>query len=518
VRGMNWRGASILTAVVAMSAGSLAAAGAEEAVQGEGPLAPAVIEASVSSLDEIIEEYMARTGVPGVAVAVVANDELVHARGFGVRDVTTGEPVNVDTVFQIASLSKPISATAIAGVVSDGIIGWDDPVRLANPTFELNDPWVSDRVTYADLLAMISGLPGLAGNYLESIGYDRSEILERLRLVELDPFRSSYSYSNHGFTAAGESAARAAGTSWEELEQKRLFEPAGMTSTSGRHDDFLAHEDRAALHVFLDGEWTPAFPRDPDPQSPAGCDSSTVTDLARWLRLLLRQGSLDDVEIIDPDALARITRPAIATGRPARPGGPWSSYGLGMNIGPTPNGAVRWNHSGAFSSGAATTALMVPDLDVGIVALTNGQPIGLSEAIADAYVDILETGSVSRDWLSIWSQRMAGVYGEPLDLSSLADRSAPARGHDAYVGTYANDFVGEVQVIEQDGGLVVLMGPIERPFPLTHLGADVFSYDHDPELPAFLSSASFMVGADGVASAVEVSTFDEIGWGLLERQ
>ncbi|MDZ7731809.1 MAG: serine hydrolase domain-containing protein [Acidimicrobiia bacterium] len=211
---------------------------------------------------------------------------MVHEQGYGVRSVEGGEPVDTETVFQIASLSKPVSSTVVAGLVGRGVLEWEDPVREHAPELQLSDEWVSDHVTFADLFAHRSGLPGgPAGNDLESVGYDRDTILERLALVPLEGFRDTYSYSNWGLTMSGQAAAVAAG--WDSktvADIEALFEPAGMDHTSMRHDDFVAEDNRAELHVpGGEGEWVADFERDPAAQAPAGGVSSNVGDLARWV-------------------------------------------------------------------------------------------------------------------------------------------------------------------------------------------------------------------------------------------
>ena len=176
---------------------------------GEGAsLTSETVDASFDELDQIVADVMEESGVPGVAVAVVYDDEVVYEQGYGVRSVDGDDPVTPDTVFQIASLSKPLSSTVMAGLVGQGVFEWDDPIHDYAPQFELSDPWVTEHVTFADLFAHRSGLPGgPAGNYLEAIGYDRDTILPRLVEVPLEPFRDTYSYSNFGMTLGGEAAA-----------------------------------------------------------------------------------------------------------------------------------------------------------------------------------------------------------------------------------------------------------------------------------------------------------------------
>lgn len=476
------------------------------------------VEASIAELDLIVERAMQETGVPGVAVGVVFDDQVVSTQGYGVR-VAGGEGlVDAATVFQIASLSKPISSTVMAGAVGDGIIEWDDPVSDHNTDFELSDPLVTEQVTFADLFAHRSGIPAGGGDVLEAIGYSRDEVLERLRFLPITAFRDAYGYSNFAMTAGGESVAIAAGTSWEDLAETILFEPAGMTDTSMRHADFIAAENRAELHVETDDGWVAAFERMPDAQAPAGGVSSNVTDLSTWLRLQLAGGELDGEPVIDNDALDETHIPHILSGPPAPTiGSPAAFYGLGWNIRTDATGAIRWNHSGAFSTGAATAATLLPNDGLGLVVLTNGSPIGVPEAISDAYLSHLQTGEWSADVFAMWRDRFAGVYGAPAVTGEPPADPAPARDDAVYVGTYTNGFVGDVEVVESANGLALVMGPDDMEFEMTHRDGDMFVYVPAPELPDFLAGVTFDVGPDGVPGSVTITEFDGEGQGTLQR-
>jgi CubicO group peptidase (beta-lactamase class C family) len=150
------------------------------------------VDSAVASLDGLVTDAMDRTGVPGVAVAVVYRDQVVYSKGFGVREVGRPETVDSDTVFQVASVSKPLASTVIARIVGDGVIRWDDPVRTSDPDFALSDPYVTEHATFADLLSHRGGLHTGAGDLLEDLGFDRDYILGHLDQQPLDPFRSSY--------------------------------------------------------------------------------------------------------------------------------------------------------------------------------------------------------------------------------------------------------------------------------------------------------------------------------------
>ena len=470
------------------------------------------VDDAVDQLDEIVTDMMDETGVPGVAVAVVHGDEVVFAEGFGEREVGTGETVDADTVFQLASLSKSVGATAVAGVVGDGTVAWEDTITTYLPDFALNDAYVTENVTIEDLYAHRSGLPDHAGDLLEDLGYDQAEVLERLRFVPLDPFRATYHYTNFGLTAAAEAVAAAAGTSWAELSQTRLYDRIGMAHTSSTYDDFVAEENRAVGHQFVDGEWQFVEQRQPDAQSPAGGVSSSANDMGQWLRMLLADGSFDGEEVVAPDALLPVLTPHMVSGPPSTPATRDAFYGLGMNVGVDATGRMRYSHSGAFLLGAATAFATVPAADVGIVVLTNGQPGGLPEAIVAAFLDEVEFGGVTRDWLSDLQPLFVPIVeGEPsrLDDEPLPSGPAPALADNAYVGTYANDFYGPITISVGEGGLVLTAGPAGMTFPLEHWDANTFAFETQGENRSGLSAVDFAVGPDGSATGVVIEKWDK---------
>ena len=283
------------------------------------PLPADAVNNAVSRIDGLAEDLMKSSGIPGMAVAVVQGGKTLYAKGFGVRDTRTGEKVDPDTVFQLASLSKPIAATVVAHQAGTGSIGWDTPIADKLPWFALSDPAVTRMLTIGDLFAHRSGLPDHAGDLLEDLGFDRRTVLERLRLLPLAPFRDSYAYTNFGVTAAGEAVATAAGMPWEDLSDQVLYRPLAMDSTSSRFVDFQSRTDKAVGHVRIDGSYQPRFTRDPDPQSPAGGVSSSVNDLTHWLTMMLADGQYSGSAVVDPKALLAAVSPQIVSDPPTEP-------------------------------------------------------------------------------------------------------------------------------------------------------------------------------------------------------
>ncbi|MGW1894521.1 serine hydrolase [Streptomyces sp. NPDC002004] len=501
-------------------AGGSASAGPAAAppVQPPPQLTPAQVDAAVRQLDGVVQSTMRRTGVPGVSVAVVHRDRVVYLKGFGVRKVGLPDRVDPDTVFQLASVSKPLASTVVAGAVGRRTVGWDDPVTEHDPGFALKDPWVTRHVTLADLFSHRSGLPDHAGDLLEDLGYDRAYILRHLRDEPLAPFRASYAYTNFGLTEAAVAAARAAGSSWEELSARTLYRPLGMTSTSSSFADYQRAGDKAAGHVRTDGTWQAKYVRNPQAQSPAGGAYSTARDMARWLRLELGDGRFEGKQVIDAAPLAETYVPHIVAQPPMAPAGRTGFYGLGWDVGYDDHGRLRLSHSGAFDQGAATNVTMLPSEQLGIVVLTNGQPVGVPEAIANDFFDIAQTGRPQVDWLSfigrVLAQQLA-VGRSRVDYAKPPAHPVAARPDSAYTGTYGNGYYGPLTVSTEGSTLVMSLGPRKMRFPLRHYTGNTFSYDTTGENAVGLSGVTFTLGPDGDATKVRVEHLDGNGLGTF---
>ncbi|MBO0737131.1 MAG: serine hydrolase [Alphaproteobacteria bacterium] len=479
------------------------------------------VDAALPALEATAQRAVASKAVPGLAIAVVFEGAVVFMKGFGLREIGKPEKVDADTVFQLASLSKPISSTVVAALVGEGTVSWDSRIVDLDPGFRLHDPYPTAELTVRDLFAHRSGLPGSAGDELEEIGYDRTEILKRLRLAEPSSgFRAGYSYSNFGLTEGAVAAAKPTGKSWEEVAEERLYRLLSMTSTSSRHADFLNQPDRAELHVTTNGEWTARLKRDPDAQAPAGGVNSSVRDLAQWVRLELDDGVLDGKRLIDARALRETHFPLMARGENPVNGGT-SFYGLGWGVEFGPHG-LAWTHAGAFSVGARTLATLYPQAKLGIVVLANAFPTGVPEGLADSFADLAFDGRVSRDWTASWNALFEGMFAPAAAAAKAkyAPPGAPAPGLSdaAYVGRYANAYVGVAQVAAENGGLVLRVGPGgKRTYPLLHFDRDTFLCFATPEAPDWPSAVQFSIGPDGKASRVTIESLNGIGLGALDR-
>lgn len=478
------------------------------------PLPDNAVDNAVAKLDGIAEDLMKKSGIPGMAVAVVHGGKTVYAKGFGVKDVETGDKVDADTVFQLASVSKPISATVVAHQVGVGAIGWDTPIVEKLPWFALADPVVTKMVTIGDMFSHRSGLPDHVGDMLEDLGFDRRYVLDKLRDQPLAPFRISYAYTNFGLTSAAEAVAVGAKKSWEDLAEQALFNPLGMTSTSYRFSDYEARPNRAIGHIHVDGRYEPRYVRDPQPEAPAAGVSSSVNDMTHWLAMMLADGTYAGKQVVDPKSLLPAVTPQIVSSPASEPAMRSGFYGFGFNVGTTSAARTQLSHSGAFELGAGTNFVILPSADVAIVALTNATPSGVPEALTAQFADLVQFGEVREDWYPLY-QGLLVPDEQP--VGSLVGKKppanpAPSKPRASYVGTYNNDYWGPARVSEKDGNLHLELGT-KLSVPLMNWDGDVFTYEWVSENspPGSVGKATF----DGNKLVLEY--YDGMGKGTFFR-
>ena len=433
-----------------------------------GPLVP--------QFDAYAEKTFNQSSVPGMAVAIVRDDKVVYLRTFGVKNVTTKEPVGPDTRFPLASISKSMTATMIASMVGDGGLSWDDTIVSVNPGFKLSDPYVTEHVTFRDLLSHRSGLPEYGTDELQNdFTYTRPEIMDRLRYLGLPgAFRSSYAYSNIGITIAGETAAKKAGKSYEDLVAERIFVPAGMYNTSARFSDFTRSADRVEVYPLQAGTPVAGPLNNDDINSPAGGVSSTLNDMVRFARLQANGGSIDGRQVINASALRDTHTPQFIK---SYYGSGMVGSGLGWNT-YLDGGRTRVEKDGMFSHGIATLITVWPEDKMALVVMTNKFPEGnlLTGSISNGWNELYYTGKIEKDWYGEAEKNMQAVFDSmtPKPVEKPAN-PMPARDLKYYTGSYGQDYYGTVRVVEESGKLMVYPGRSTTPFALAPFDSDTFS-------------------------------------------
>jgi CubicO group peptidase (beta-lactamase class C family) len=445
---------------------------------------PALAEARLpKDLEAYVEASMAAWEVPGLAVAVVHADDAQIAEGFGVRRMGRPEKVDADTVFNIASLTKSFTAAGVAALVDDGRMAWDDPVTRWLPEVRFSDPWLTEHVTVADLLSHRTGLQP-ANTMFRFTGIDRAEVVRRVRYLKpAAPFRTEQVYNNVLYTLAGETAAAAAGTSYEELIRTRIIAPLGMGHTTVSIAPDPAG-NVAVPHAVIDGRQQPIRPVGYISIAPAGGMSSTARDMTRWLRFQLGDGTWEGKRIVSAASMQAMHEPQVLIPttpemRANRQVEFFAGYGFGWNVMDYRGHKLLW-HSGN-ADGMPSYMALLPNERIGVLVMldTWKAPIlhgDIAARILDHYLG-LPTRDYAAETLAwtIKSDAKAAAEAKAGAARATAEAAAhPPMAPAAYEGTYADDLFGPVIVAREGAGLVLRMGKGEAA-DLAPAGRDGFT-------------------------------------------
>lgn len=423
-------------------------------------------EAPLTGFDDYVNKALREWEVPGLAIAIVKDDRIVLAKGYGVIKLGDPTPVNERTIFAIGSSSKAFTAALIAMLVDEGKLKWDDHATKYLPGFETYDPYVTRELTVRDLMSHRSGLE--RGDLLwYGSEYDRDEILRRVRYLKPTwSLRSTFGYQNLMFLAAGQLVAKVSGKSWDEFVRQRIFTPLGMTASSTSIKDLKNSDNVASPHAKIEDKVEVIPWRNIDNIAPAGSINSNVLDMAQWVRLQLNQGTHKNQRLFSsgvakemhtPQTIIRAEPPVSLLYSEAH----FLDYGLGWFLSDY-RGRKIVEHGGAIDGMRAQVA-MIPEERLGLVILTNLHgtvlPNALMFRIFDAYL-----GPPQRDWSAdllktIKAFEEQGKAAEKKLESERVKGTSPSLTLEKYAGTYKNDLYGEVKVTHEDGKLSVRFGP-----------------------------------------------------------
>ncbi len=492
-----------------------AAVVAPRGLQGQRP--------DLEALDRYIAEARAEWEVPGLAVAIVKGDETVFARGYGVRDIRTGGAVDENTLFAIASNTKAFTVAALAILVDEGKLDWDDRVREHLPWFELYDPYVTEHMRIRDLLSHRSGLGTFSGDLLwYGTPYSAEDVVRRARLVpQAGPFRSSYGYSNLMFIAAGEVIRSVSGEPWDEFVHRRILAPLGMDRTVTSTDSLPRRDNVATPHGLWEGELV-AFPwYNWDAMGAAGGIISSVSEMAEWLELQLDRGvAAPGDTIFQPDRSWEMwtvhTPLAVSPGsKELYPTTHFRGYGLGWSLNDY-KGRKLVSHGGGYD-GMFSRVVMVPEEELAVVVLTNSMT-GISTAIANRVVD-LYLGGEPRDWsteLAVRAQESAAREAERRArvVERTLEGTSPSLPLESYVGRYGGDMYGDATVTLEDGGLVLRLLPNpDLVADLVHLQLDTWVIEWRRPFPWFGKGvAQFLLTPAGAVEELRLNVPNEDLW------
>ena len=458
----------------------------------------------LSGLEDTVRDMMRDWDVPGVAVAVIQGDEITYAGGFGVKQIGGTDPVDEHSIFAVGSTSKAFTAAAMAMLVDEGKVSWDDPVIDHLPTFRLSDPYITRDLRVRDLMSHNSGL--MRGDRLwYGSGRSREEVLHQVRHQPVTfRLRSTFQYNNTTWIAAGELIETVSGMSWDDFVATRIFKPLGMTRSTTLLEPLGRLDNVAMPHVKTpDGELLVVPYRNIDNAGPAGSINSSAMQMARWVRLQLGGGEYEGERLISEDAAAEMHTSQMLI----RNGGLWAlifpdsdflTYGLGWFL--TDHRDLKMVSHGGNIDGMTALVTMIPERDHGIVILANlNGANGFTVAVANHVIDRLE-GWEGTSWSEKMMELFAPVEAEAAEQARQAEESrtadtSPTLAMSEYAGTYANDMYGEIAVTNEGGVLTATFGAGFEG-PLEHWHYDTFrsTWGATADQNEFLR---FEIGTDG---------------------
>jgi len=418
---------------------------------------------SSSAIDSVAEKARSAFNVPGIAVAVIKDGKIIHSKGYGVRSLNSGLPVDEYTIFGIASNSKAFTTFALGILVDEGKISWDDKVRKWIPEFKLYSPYVTEEFTIRDLLTHRSGLGLGAGDLMffpDSSNFELKDILYNLQfLKQVSGFRTKFDYDNNMYIVAGEVVRRASGMSWDDFVETRIMKPIGMTMSACSYDQLKNKSNVIDAHAEVEGKVKVIARSMMKVGHSAGGINSNISDLSKWVQLLLAQGKYGPnfMSLYDPKIQKEIWSPQtiMQAGDPGYYNTHFKAYGLGFFIEDV-KGYKELSHTGGLE-GMVTQITMIPELQLGIIVLTNQQEvdafISITNEIKDGYL-----GLPHKDWIGeLTSKRNSNLaYNKTItdpiwEEINKIQLNPPKINFNIYAGIYRDPWLGDVFISIKNG-------------------------------------------------------------------
>ena len=447
-------------------------------------------------LDAYITKAVQTWNVPGVSVAIVRNDSVIYAKGFGVLGITNHAPVNEHTIFEIGSSTKAFTATLVAMLVTDGKMRFDDRITNYLPDFRLYDPVANEAVTIRDALAHRSGIARGELIFLGA-GTTRDQVVHRVRFLKPEsPFRSKWSYQNIMYVVTGEAAGKAAGSTWDDLIRDRIFKPLAMTASAMKYQGF-ANENLAQPHTMGHDTVLAQARLDGENIGPAGSILSNAVDMAQWLRFQLNDGMVNGKRLVSSAALRETHTPQMLMGGGGGGGGGgaesppvthFNTYAMGWMVEDF-RGQLVWQHGGN-TLGMTAAVGMMPEKKLGVVVLSNMDHAALPELLRQ-YIFDRELGAPMRDWSGdtykrYLTQRHRVDSVEKVQATEHPANATPPLPLSAYAGTYTDSLYGDATVEIKDGHLELTRGEWHAPLQYWNATNFRWSVPGSPAGPMFI--------------------------------
>ena len=491
----------------------------------------------IQALDRTFANAIQQFNVPGMAIAIVKDNTVIHAKGYGVRNADYKTPVTDSTLFAIASNSKAFTAAALAMLVDRGMVKWDDKVRKYLPYFTLYSPYVSEEFTIRDLLCHRSGLDTFSGDLIwYGTTYSREEVIKRARFLEPSfGFREQYGYSNIMYLAAGEIVAKVTGMSWDAFIRENFFNRLGMKTANTSVSDYSSNAGQiqsgltnniASPHNEVEGRNIPIDYVNWDNIGPAGSINASVAELSQWIKLQLGKGTLNGQvywkeqrtwemwENNMPKAVSKWQREHMPTRH-------FNGYGLGWEL-MEYRGCKVVSHGGGYD-GMISKTVLVPEKNLGFVILTNNIN-SLSSCLTYEILDALlmefdkkgKPKGAKEDWMSMFAQfkkddEAAAEQAREEEAAARMKKTNMSLALASYCGIYTSEMYGDVLVtIDEEpltpyGGLKITFEPTALfKGQLTHWHYDTFELSWSTQMMLPKGKATFVLGADGKPEELKV--------------
>ena len=481
------------------------------------PSAAAIPAIDTAGLDAYIEKGLKDWQLPGLSVAVVQNGRPVYVKGFGVRALGAPQKVDAQTLFGMMSTTKAMTALAVAMLVDDGKLAWDDPVSKHLPGFALSDPFVTRDLKVRDLLTHNSGLGNT--DLLWARGdLDSKQIIARLRDVPLSySLRGGFAYQNVMYQVAGEVIEAAAGERWEQVIQKRILTPLNMDRSRPTLDAMKAMRDGNVSRAYfeIDGRIRAIAESPVDAVPAAGAAWTTAADAAKWLDFLLNDGCTGGKRLVSSANFRALLKPQVMvpanefypTARLTQPH--WTSYGYGW-VQQDYRGRFVAMHTGSMDGRTAIIGLM-PDEQLGIAIFGNLDHAEFRHALLWKLFDVY-TSAEPRDWSTEFLALYGGMKTEAKAMEAKEEKArvvgtTPTHALADYTGRYLHKVYGDVVISRKGDALYIAFGRLpENAGTLRHWHYERFRVAFGDGRYGS-SDVVFRTGADGRVAALRL--FDD---------
>lgn len=482
-----------------------------------------------ADIGESVEALRKKVGAAGVSIAIVEDGKTTLSRGWGVRKIGERATVDEQTLFQTGSTGKAMTAAALAILVDEGKIAWDDPVIKHMPWFRMNDPWVTREITIRDLLVHRSGLGLGQGDlmFVPRTNLTRKQTVERVAYLKpVTSFRSAYAYDNILYAVAGQLIEEVSGQTWEVFMRDRVLRAGGMKNATSDSEDRFRIPNRSWPHARLSGALRGLGPqaalneRDELGRNgaPAGGLALSANDMAAWLKIQLAHGALPNGKRLFSEKQASemwapVTPMPISqlpdALKPAQP--TQQAYALGWQVQDYRGHRIIQHGGGVF--GSITRVVMIPDKNVGFAIMMNsedsGMLIGLTHQLMDHYLDQPDYGWIAK-WEDWYQERLAGGKAFLEQKQASPVKSGPSLALAGYAGRYRDPWYGDIVIGQAATGLTIDFTSTPRMAGrLKHWQYDSFVTDFDdPAIePAYVT---FALDADGKITGVTMKAVSQI--------